>query len=50
MIAASALVCEYVFVMRGEGAQEVGRDLGIDEDGSCGRSVPAEARGEQRGT
>ena len=39
-IAYPPLVCGYLFVMRANRAEEVGRDLGVDEDGSQGNPSP----------
>ena len=39
-IAYPPLVCGYLFVMRANRAEEVGRDLGVDEDGSSGDRPP----------
>ena len=39
-IAYPPLVCGYLFVMRANRAEEVGRDLGVDEDGSQGNRSP----------
>ena len=41
-IAYPPLVCGYLFVMRANRAEEVGRDLGVDEDGSQGNRFPRE--------
>ena len=39
-IAYPPLVCGYLFVMRANRAEEVGRDLGVDEDGSSRDGSP----------